>query len=185
MTRQRLFACVIPFCWQQLGDAEVEQLHHRRVAVVRDENVAGLQVTVHDKALVRVLHRIANLQKKGKSFTNRQRASVAIRGERLALDVLHHEVRLSILRDPAVQERRDVRMRQVGENLSFAPEASLRRIARGLCAEQFDGDAFAILVISTRCFVHRAHASHTDEALDIVCANSSAHPARIVVRQWW
>ena len=54
---------------EQLGDAEVEQLGH---AVGRDEDVAGLDVAVHDEVLVRVLHGAQTSRKSSRRLVDRQ-----------------------------------------------------------------------------------------------------------------
>jgi len=45
----------------RLGDAEVDHLRHRLVAVERDQHVRRLEITVDDAFLVRVLDAVADL----------------------------------------------------------------------------------------------------------------------------
>ena len=90
---------------EQLGDAEVEQLRHARGG---DEDVAGLDVAVHDEALVRVLHGAADLPEEREAAVDRQAPVVAPLDERLPLHVLEDEVGLARLRRPAVEQARDV-----------------------------------------------------------------------------
>ena len=49
----------VGFRFEQLGDAEVEQLHR---AVGGHEDVVGLEVAMHDEVLMRVTHGRAHLQ---------------------------------------------------------------------------------------------------------------------------
>ena len=111
----------------QLGDSEIEQLRHR---LRRHQDVAGLQVAVHDQVLVRVLHGVADLAKQLEPRRDRQTLLVAVLVDRLAVHVLHDEVRRTLGRRTAVEEAGDVRMVQFGENLALGAEAALHEFRR-------------------------------------------------------
>ena len=73
------------------GDAEVGE--HER-AVRPDQQVAGLHVAVHDALLVRRVQRVGGLRQQRHRAGRGQPADAAERGgERVALDVLHHQER--------------------------------------------------------------------------------------------
>jgi hypothetical protein len=104
----------------QLGDTEVEQPH---LAVGGDENVAGLQVPMHDEPAVREGDRAADLQQQIELAPHRQRPFLGVGVDRLALDVLQRQVRPAVLVDPGVVQARDVRVLQAGEDVALARHA--------------------------------------------------------------
>src|SRR2546428_11959636 len=88
---------------RRLRDAEVDDLRDGMVILQRDEDVRWLEIPVDDPLLVRVLHAVANLQEKIDSLTRRQLVPIAVRRDRFAAYVLHHEVRTAVRRSPAVE----------------------------------------------------------------------------------
>jgi hypothetical protein len=56
----------------ELRDAEVEDLHHLARRTVREEDVLGLEVAVHDPALVRGSERVADLERDLQRVDERQ-----------------------------------------------------------------------------------------------------------------
>ena len=87
---------------EQLGDAEVEQLGR---AFGGDQDVGRLEVAMHDQVLVRVLNRRADLQEQLQARAHVELLPIAITIERLAVDVLHDEVRLAVRVSPASSSR--------------------------------------------------------------------------------
>ena len=133
---------------EELGDAEVEELHARtgrraaaecaacrRAAFGRevarlgggDEDVRGLEVAVHHEALMRVLHGAARLQKQAQPLAQPQGVLIAEARQRLALDVLHREVGHvaeacacgGLVGDARVQKLRDARVLKPREDLAL------------------------------------------------------------------
>ncbi len=74
------------------GDPEIEDL---RLAGVRHEHVRRLEIAVDDPALVRVLHRIGELDDEPDAVGDRQPLRSRVVGHRRAGDQLHHEMRRS------------------------------------------------------------------------------------------
>jgi hypothetical protein len=106
---------------EQLGDPEVQEL---RVARRRDQDVGGLEVTVHDEALVRVLHRIADSKKELKARRDREPAPVAVGEQVLPVHILHYEVGEPFVGRPSVVEARDAGVLQSGQDLPLRAEAA-------------------------------------------------------------
>src|SRR5262249_27915725 len=94
---------------QQLRDAEVQQLGP---ALRRYQDVRRLDVAMDDEVAVREGDGAADLLKDGEPLLEGGRPALAVVEKRLALDVLHDEVRLAFGRGAAVEELRDVRMLQ-------------------------------------------------------------------------
>ena len=134
--RQRRQAGLLRHGRHRLGEAEVEQLHAR----LRDHDVAGLQIPVHDPLPVRLVERVGDLDAVAQRLIERQRALAEPVAERLALEVLHDEV-LGLALAADVVERADVRMRELRDGLRLALEALARFGRRGHVRRQdLDGD---------------------------------------------
>ena len=74
-----------------------------------------------DEVLVRVLHRVADRAEQLEPLARRQLpASSQYSVDRLAVDVLHHEVGLPVVGRAAVEEPRDVRVLEPGQDLPLA-----------------------------------------------------------------
>ncbi len=102
---------------QQLGYAEIQQL---RRALVGDEDIGGFDVPVYYQVAMRVLHRGAHLYEQLEPFPNEQGAAVAIRVDGYSVDELHDQVRSAILEFTAVDQARNRRIVQGGENVPLA-----------------------------------------------------------------
>ncbi len=72
-----------------LGDAEVDDAHHRAAVHQRDQEVGGLEVTVQDPALVGVVDAGADLAHQGHPLAQRRRVLLRPAIHRAAVDVLH------------------------------------------------------------------------------------------------
>ncbi len=76
----------------------------------RDENVAGLQVAVHDQPRVRVGDRRGHLQQQPEPVARSATPAAGSTRRWLAIDVLHREVGPALPVDAGVVQARDVRM---------------------------------------------------------------------------
>lgn len=150
---------------QQLRDAKIQQL---RRAVFCDQNVRRLQITMNDEMLMRVLHGGADLPKKLQAFAHVELLLLAILIQRQPFDVFHHEVRSPVFGCAAVEQTRDVRMVQIGQNLPFVLEAALQFFAAG--AHQLDGDLLLELIVSAFGQPDRAHSAVRDFVAQLICA---------------
>ena len=150
---------------EQLGDAEVEQLH---AAGRVDDDVRGLEVAVDDEVLVRVLDRRADVEEQPQPRLDAQPVGVAVRGDRLAVHVLHHEVRQLAVGDAAVEELRDVRMAQRREDLPLGEKSPLDLPVVEAAADDFDRHAAAELAVVTLGEVDDAHAAASELAQHLV-----------------
>ena len=84
---------------QQLGDAEIEQTD---LAFTGHQDIRRLQVTVHDPVVMGVLDRAQDGQEQLQPCPQIEPAMVAVRGDRLAFDILEREIRLTRCRDSGV-----------------------------------------------------------------------------------
>ncbi|MFN8587523.1 MAG: hypothetical protein U0704_06935 [Candidatus Eisenbacteria bacterium] len=107
----------------QLGDAEIEQL---RAAFAVHEDVARLEIAVHDQVAVRELDGLAHAEEALHARTHVERMLVAPAVDGQAVHELHDEVGLAVGRRAAVEQSRDVRVREGREQLALAAESPSR-----------------------------------------------------------
>jgi hypothetical protein len=118
---------------------------------------------VHDESLVREADRVDDREHEPHDRRHVEREAPGVRVDRFAFDVFEHEVRLAGRRRAAVDQPRDVRMRQPRENLPFAREQR-ERGGVGNAAQQLDRrDLLEMPVVALRA-VDRAHAAVADFA---------------------
>ena len=103
------------------ADAEVEEL---RDACRGDQHVARLQVAVHHQVAVGEAHRLAHPEEEVEALVHAHPPGVAERVERDPLHVLHHHERDPDRGGSAVEELRDVRVAEPGEDLTLDAEAA-------------------------------------------------------------
>ena len=120
---------------QQLGNAEVEQLD---MAVDRDQHVGGLEVAVHDEVGVRVRDRLQDVEKETEACLDPQRVVIAIAVDALTVDVFEDEIGLACWRHAGIDEVRDVRVGEPGEDVAFAPEPLFAGAADQRDVQQLD-----------------------------------------------
>jgi hypothetical protein len=101
-------------------DAEVEQLGY---TFSSHQDIAGLDVAMDDQVLVSVVYGGAEAAEKFQPLRDRQSVRLTIAIDGLAFDQLHHEVGKAILGCATVNESRDIRVLQTGQNLSLVLEA--------------------------------------------------------------
>ena len=141
---------------EQFGDAEIEQLGH---AIISHQYVSGLQVTVHDVLPVCVRHRQAHLAKEAQAVFEAESSISAVTIDRLAFDVLHHEVRRAVRARAAIDEPCDVGMFEVREDLALRAEPFALMLRCERAAQHLDRDLFAILVIRPFREIDHSHAA--------------------------
>ena len=74
-------------------------------------------------------------------------------------------------------------MVEVRENLAFAPKTSEGEIGLEAGLDDLDRDAFMVLIVRTRGFVHGAHSAATDQPYDVVRTDApSCSEQRTVAR---
>jgi len=164
---------------RELGDPEVEDLG---VAFEGDEDVVGLEVAMHDADRVRRGERREHLAHDLDQAAERHRARLRDRGERLALDVLHHDER------PAVGQLRhvdDADDALVADQIDRAPlgEEPLEQLGvpRALIRQDLDRHAAADRRLHRE--VDAAHAALAEQARQPVTADLGAEQRIVGVDQ--
>jgi hypothetical protein len=162
---------VPPIAFQQLGNAEVEQLH---LTVAGHEHVRGFQVAVHDQVGVRVRHRREDVEEQPDARIDPQRVLVAMLVEVPAVNVLQHQIRLAGTRDAGVDETRDVRMSEARENGAFALEAFSTSAPDELGVEQLHRGLTLESAVAARREPYAAHATSAERLDQRVGADGRA-----------
>ena len=104
----------------EAGHAEIENLQQ---PVALHEQVARLQIAVHDALPVRRRQSLAHLNHEIElAFERGGLRTLQIRGERHALEQLHRDEGAPLIL-PGIEDRDDVRMQQAGGGLRLAVEA--------------------------------------------------------------
>jgi hypothetical protein len=158
------------------GEAEVE---HLRNTVRPEQDVRGLEIAVHDAALMRRLQRIDDLSGDGQRLLDRNRADHNAVSECQPFDQLHRKRRAAIAAVDAV-DLRDVlvieRGQHFGLSLKSCQTASVANKGRG---EHLQSDiAFQVEISGA---VDLAHAARADEADDFVRPEASTAGNRHVL----
>ena len=133
------------------------------MTVDADEDVARLDVAVHDEVGVCVGDRLEHVEKQAQARLHAERVLVAVAVDGLPIDVLEHEVRLAIRGDTGVGEAGDVRMRQPREDASFAPEALFARAPHDRDVQQLDRRAPDEPAVAALGQPHASHPALADQ----------------------
>jgi len=155
----------------QLRQAEVEQFHD---AIDADENIRCLDVAMNDEIAMRVLCRFRGEQKKLDPAADGGSPRVAVGIDRLSLDVLQHEIRLTHFSDAAVQQTPDVRMIQRRENLPLGPESGAVDVGIETGTQQFERDILLELPVRAPRQKDARHSASPDLADERVGADAAA-----------
>jgi hypothetical protein len=107
---------------RSLGDAEIDHLGYRHTVVQRYEDVRGLDVTVNDALLMRMLDGLADLDEQVEPFLSGKVGLVAVFGELDAPDQFHDEERTARLGAAGIEHLGYVGMIHHGQGLSFRLE---------------------------------------------------------------
>ena len=145
---------------EQLGDAEIEQAH---MAVRRDQDVRRLEVQMHDQTGVRMADGRADLQKQTDAPRHQQRALLAPLGDRGAVDVVEREIGLQVAVDARIEQMRDVRMFEAGEDLALPAEAQVQARIGEAGPQQFQGHAALVEAVRTPRQPDLAHAALAEQ----------------------
>src|SRR5262245_20296367 len=124
-----------------------------------------------DEVLVRVRDRRAYLAEQFEAVTNRKPMRAAVLVDRLAIDVLHDEVRNTVVSCPTVEETRNIRMCKAGQDLPFVVETPQHGIRIHAALDHLDRDTQLELRVGALSEVDGAHPSAAKLADDAIGAD--------------
>ena len=150
-------------------DAEVEDLRLTRLV---NDDVAGLEVAMNETALVRVMHRVADLDHHLEPIAEAEMTAVGVFAQRRTADELHREVRLRLeasVGRAGVVDLGNARMLQPAERLRFLSEAAQQLGTDQSRFDDFECNRTPGLILLG--LVDRAHAAFADQTNDAVAAD--------------
>jgi hypothetical protein len=152
-----------------LREAEIQDLGDLLVLVLaHHEHVVGLEIAVHDAALVRVRQALRDVAREhdGARLAQAPLAREHV-GEALAVHVLHGDVEQALGRLAEVEHAHDVAVREQAGRLGLALEAgAAARVEREIAVEDLHREEARDAHV--RGAVHLAHAARGDAVLDAV-----------------
>jgi hypothetical protein len=137
---------------QRSGHSEIG---HERVAR-REQHVVGLDVAVHDAVRVRVGERVAHVAQYRDRGVERQRPAALEALPQRSARLERHDVEEAPIRLTRIEQRDDVRMMQLGDDLDFAQESLRPEQGRDRRIQNLDGDVATVLHVARE--MHRCHA---------------------------
>ena len=126
-----------------------------------------------DEVLVRVLDRRADIAEEPDPSGNGQRMLAGVRGDRLALDALHHEVRHAGVGAATIDQSHDVAVIERCEELTLVAEPGDRFGGLDRARQDLDRDASDELRVVTLRDVDGPHSPFADELADAVGAETA------------
>ena len=116
---------------------------------------------MHDETPVGELHRLTNLLEQAQTGGKIELVGRTVAGDRNALDMLHDQIRLAARRGAAIEQTRDVRMLQIGQNLPLAGKMD-KSFTVGDATDQLDGDALIEVPVVALGQVDGSHAANAN-----------------------
>ena len=132
---------------------------------------------------MRELHRRTDLNEQLEALADEQRAAVAVGVDGLAVDVLHHQIGRAVLEIAAVDQPRNRRMIERGENMAFAVQAAAQPRVQCRMMQHLDGDGLLVLRIVSLGAIHRAHAAVPENGYDAIVADVRTDQSVLVFHQ--
>ena len=133
-----------------------------------------------DEVLVGVLDRRADPPEQGQAAPRVEPLLVAISGDRPSVDMLHHQVGLALRGRASVEDGRNARVLQAGQDLALLAESPLGVLRGGAAAHQLHGDRLLERVVVTHRAIDGAHPAVGDHVQHTVgtdaCAGDAGRP---------
>ena len=168
--------------FQDLRQAEIHHLDEVEPRAERLEHyVVGLQVAVHDAEGVRLFERGERLFQHVGDTRERQRPLVVHHARQMSTaQVLHHDVRLTLLGAPEIEDGDRVRMAQTAGRPGLVEEARRGELVVGQVGmHHLDGHGAPQSNLLGA--VHPAHAPHSDQVRHAVAARERSTDQRVVL----
>src|SRR5215467_1037298 len=105
------------------GEPEIDYARDRLAIDFNDKDVRGLEVAMDDGLLVSVLNALTGLDKKLKALLDSEPFLIAVGSDGLAGDVLHDEVRLTLVGGSGIEDLGNRGVVHDGERLALGLKA--------------------------------------------------------------
>src|ERR1035438_8509107 len=134
---------------------------------------------------MRVLYRGAGFQKEADAIGNRQKPLVTVLVESLPVHILHHQVRIARAAEAAVQQSRDIRMIEAGQDLAFGAKALGEEPRTQVGTDHFDRDLLLKFAVRAVRQVDRSHAALPEFGIEFVSSDGFSQPPLGLHRTRW
>ena len=134
-----------------------------------------------DELSMRKLQSRADLQDAIHACAQPERVGAAVLHQRCTLDILHDEVGPAVARQPAVEQPRNIRMRQSRQNLPFAQKSAEYRLTVHAALDELERHELFELPVAAFRQHHHAHATATQLTPYAPAADGRAWRRRLAV----
>jgi hypothetical protein len=155
-------------------DPEIQQA---RLTVRRDEDVAGFQIAMDDEVVMGELHRLAHAEEQTEAIGHGELACAAVLVDADAIDVFHDQIGQPFFGRTAVEQPRDLRVLELGQDLALAAESAEQILVAQWRGDDLDRHLLVELVVGACREIHRAHAAAADLPGDLVRPEAPPGPA--------
>ena len=154
-------------------DAEIDDLDETRAFIGAQQNVGRLDIAMNHAVSVRVIQRGRDLTQNRNRFVQWQLFfALEKRGQIATFEQLHREIRLRGFRHADRENRRDMRMMQVGRGARFAQKTLHKRlIVHSVRQQHFD--RFQTMKINVMRFVNFGHAAAPQNRANLISADAT------------
>ena len=163
-------ACVFALRAENLGDAEVGNLHP---ALFVEQDILRLDVPVHDALVVRVLQRLADLRHDGQSFLRRHPPAPEQLPQGQAIHELHQQI-IAPLHLAKIIHRDNLRVIEPGQGARLALEP-LGELGITLLFRRQELQRHQPIQPRLARLINRAHAAATEKANDLEVREKLRH----------
>ena len=125
-----------------------------------------------DQVLMRVGHSRAHLAEKLDSLGRLKVVAVAKGPQWFALYILHHEEGQAIVARPAIEQPRDIRMVELGQNLALIAEPAQNVLRIEATPDQFERDLLSVFIVGARREIDGAQSTPANFTDDLVSAKT-------------
>ena len=129
---------------------------------------------MYDEVAMRVFDRGAHREQKPDAVRHWKLLCVAELVDGTSVHVLHHQVRVAVRADSAVQKPCDIRMIELGQDLALGAEPFREKLRAQVGAHHFQRRLLLELAVGAMGQVNRTHAARADLAVNPVFAESAA-----------
>ena len=127
---------------------------------------------MNDQVLMGMTNRATKVYKQPEAVIQGEFVGLSPFSNRLAIDILHDNVRRTVIHLSAIKQIRDVRMIQRSQYLSFTLKSLGQSVRKHTGANDLDGDTVFKIVRDTSALIYRSHTALPDQALYLVSPNA-------------
>ena len=132
---------------------------------------------MYDEIRMCVMHRVTHLPEQANRRFEVGSLLPAVLVDRYAVDVFHDEKRHVVIGGTSIEQHRDVRMLEIGQDLTFSHETAPEVIGCELGHQELDGDLLLELLVGPAGEIYETHAALRKLSLHGVSTDLFTDPA--------